>query len=182
MGALLVVSQEDNPDRVAQSAHGIRELMEKLPEYLKPPIVFRKETMKDKIRPMKSAWEAVSVLVDKAEERPLGSEKLLRRFVEEARMFFDWLKSSAPDRATERQAMMQRLDPGGSSLLRERVIEWTEFNNFFQKVAHHRSSEPLEDFLAKLGQFETFLLSVLAPPPTFDRTDDIDDLLEETGG
>jgi hypothetical protein len=181
MGALVVLSHDENPDRICLAAHGIRELIEKLPAHLKPPIVFRKDNMNSKIRPMALAWESASTSVVGAEVS-LKVNRPLRKFFEEARTFFDWLRTSAPDRIRERQALMQRLDPGGSSLLRERVAAWTEFNEFFQKVGHHHFTGSTEEFVVELERFEAFLLSVLVPPPTFERIDEIDALLKESGG
>ncbi len=37
LGALRVLADEHNPDRLPLAAHGIRELLEKLPRYLKVP-------------------------------------------------------------------------------------------------------------------------------------------------
>jgi hypothetical protein len=55
VGALMILSDEANPDRLAMAAHGIRELIEKLPKYFNLPMAER-EKMGDKIAPVRAAW------------------------------------------------------------------------------------------------------------------------------
>lgn len=50
IGALMTLERRDNPDRLAQAAHGLRELMEKLPKYLDLPIQNRSPSLKEKVR------------------------------------------------------------------------------------------------------------------------------------
>jgi hypothetical protein len=45
IGALVVLADQDNPDRFAQCAHSLRELMEKLPEYFDVPAKARMESL-----------------------------------------------------------------------------------------------------------------------------------------
>ena len=55
-GGLAVLGDTSNPDRFAQSAHSLRELMEKLPEFLDVPTGAQKERLKAKARELENLY------------------------------------------------------------------------------------------------------------------------------
>ena len=55
-GALVVFGHNDNPDRLALAAHGLRELMEKLPRYLDLPTEQQPKTI-EKMWTLHKKWD-----------------------------------------------------------------------------------------------------------------------------
>lgn len=61
-GALSVPADLSHPDRYSLSAHGMRELMEKLPTYLEVPTGARHESPLSKAREIEAAFERIQEL------------------------------------------------------------------------------------------------------------------------
>jgi hypothetical protein len=57
-GALDALANPTNPDHFALAAHGLRELMEKLPEVLDVPMPAHREPLKVKANEFQDKWEA----------------------------------------------------------------------------------------------------------------------------
>jgi len=56
LGTLFVLAQTENPDRLALAAHGIRELMDKIPYYFDIQITAQKESLKPKVNEIETEW------------------------------------------------------------------------------------------------------------------------------
>src|SRR5437899_2193313 len=56
VGALRVLADEENPDRLALAAHGLRELIGGLPRYFNLPVLVRVR-MGDKVNALHAAWK-----------------------------------------------------------------------------------------------------------------------------
>lgn len=189
LGGLQVLQDAANPDRVAQSAHSMRELMEKIVE-LEPRAAEEIQSAGS----MKSRAFNLKMDFEKAKRNSKGySAELggwegfdghLSRFLNKVADFFDWVDSDRPSRKVQFQRTMVRLEASGRALpkpLRDRRYRaWTQLFDFFQGTSHHRGFPSLDHFHDRIGELETFLASVLVPK-TFDDLDAIDALLREAG-
>jgi hypothetical protein len=132
LGAIHAFGQAENPDRLAQSAHGLRELVEKLPGYLDLPVPAEGPRLSDKVQALASLWEEVTSYStwnrDHDWTRPI--DDVLRSFLRKAKEFFVWRETERPS-ARERTAKVLRgLNPTGKALPPPfeglRVSEWLE--------------------------------------------------------
>ena len=187
LGGLQVLQDTANPDRVAQSAHSIRELMEKIVE-LEPRAAEESRStgsMKSRAFNLKRDFEKAK-RNSKGHSAELGGwvgfDGHLYRFLAKVQDFFDWMDSDRPLRRTLFLRTMVRLDALGRALpkpLRDRRYRaWTKLLDFFQNTSHHRVSPGLDQFRERIRELEVFLASVLVPK-TFDDLDAIDALLKE---
>jgi len=189
LGGLQVLRDPANPDRVAQSAHSMRELMEKIGELGPQEAEGRASTgsMKDRIFKLRET-------LDRAKRNSAGYsesggwtgpfDRHLHRFLDKLDGLFEWVDSHHPSRREQFGRTLARLDPSGLPLARplrdRRYRAWNEMSNFFQKISHHRSSSGIDEFRKTIRRLEVFLTNVLLPT-TFDDLDAIDALLKESG-
>ena len=59
LGAITVLNQESNPDRFAQAAQSIREILEKLPEEMELPIPKSPSSLGDRVKSLGAQWKRV---------------------------------------------------------------------------------------------------------------------------
>lgn len=181
LGGLSVLRQEGNPDCEALAAHAIRELMEKLPQYVDVPT--REKPKKPaslgvKVRELSGHWAGVSVEALSAD----AISAKLRKFHIRVKEFFDWFEEGFPMRREQTAAALRRLDATGQSLPRpieeEHIKYWGECNDFFQLVSHHRRPCSREEFETRLDDLERFLLDRMRPR-TFDTFTTLDEIIAE---
>ena len=100
LGALSVLKNMLNPERIAQAAHSLRELLEKLPRILDMPIQAKPPSMMDKIRPLEQTWSKAKTESSCLKTNPHSDviDKPLRKFLDEVDSFFTWLGSDRPTR------------------------------------------------------------------------------------
>ncbi|MCY4107591.1 MAG: hypothetical protein OXG11_01015 [Chloroflexi bacterium] len=188
LGGLQVLHDPANPDRVAQSAHSMRELMEKIGEVELTTAEGRStRRMKNEVFNLRGAFT-------QAKRNSAGYSESggwtgpfdghLYRFLKKLNDFFDWVDSDRPSRRAQFQRTLVHLDPSGRPLakpLRDRRYRaWREMWDFFQDTSHHRAFPGIDEFRRRIGELEVFLASVLVPR-TFDDMDAIDALLKEAG-
>ena len=176
-GALGVLADAKNPDRFALTAHGIRELMEKLPVYLDLPVKQNPPSLGMKVREFAECWDRLKYV----SSRESNSDDV-DRFLRKSDEFFEWFESDRPSRRQSVQTMLRGLDPGGSTLPEPienlQIAAWQKCDSFFQSVSHHRKSCKEEDFRRWLGVLEAFLLDRLRPR-TFADQDEILSIIKE---
>jgi hypothetical protein len=185
-GAIKVLTDIDNPDRFALAAHDMRELMEKLPNYIDVEIKAHNEKLGDKIQPLKEQWRSTCSKTSCFDgltwsgeiDRPLASQ--LKKLV----LFFKWHDENFPRRKEEVTTVLRKLDISGRSLppnLEKLNVEfWGQIRSYFQGVAHHGSPANQKDFDPWLDAFEKFLLDRLYPR-TYADLDMIDEVILEGG-
>jgi hypothetical protein len=183
-GAIKVLTDIDNPERYALAAHDMRELMEKLPNYIDIEIKAHNEKLGDKIQPLKEQWRSTcdKTICFNGEtwsgkiDGPLASQ--LKKFA----LFFKWHDENFPRRKEEVITVLRKLDISGHNLpptLEKLNVEiWVQIKSYFQGVAHHGASENQKDFDQWLDAFENFLLDRLYPR-TFTDLDLIDEVILE---
>jgi hypothetical protein len=187
VGALIVLSNPDNPDRLPQAAHSLRELMEKIPRYIAVETRASRESLRVKVRELEDHWNNTveySACYDDGNWN--GSiDRPLRRLLQGLQYFFDWFGEHHPRRRTETATVLRRLDGSGRTLpprLEDLEIEgWLAIRNYFLAVAHHGRQPPEGDFGAWIDALERFLLDRLRPR-TFADFDAIDDIIQEGEG
>jgi hypothetical protein len=177
LGALDVLQHHANPDRLALVAHGVRELIEKLPRFLDVPSTEnRGPGIREQARSLVAAWEKWGPsVVDGGGMLTSFGEKLLGKLAD----FCEGVGGD-PTRRQAATAAISRLDLNPLKLpppIQDlHIAEWSEIEGFFIGVAHHTrptDNEELEQYLAAL---ERFLLDRLRPR-TFEDFAAIDELL-----
>lgn len=178
-GALDVGARSGNPDRHALAAHGIRELLEKLPRYLDVPLDAAKPLgLTARVRNLTDAWDRWngSAVIDGALTR--HGHKLFAALQE----FCDGVRADIPTRVEQAAAAVRGLDlnpiklpPPIESL---HVQQWREIEGFFIGVSHHTRTTDDREFAQYVGALERFLLERLRPR-TFEDFAAIDELLTE---
>jgi hypothetical protein len=181
LGGLHVLHQEGNPDREALAAHAVRELMEKLPQFVDVPTpekIKKPASLNVKVRELSGHWAGVSAEVMSA----TAITPKLRKFHKRVSDFFDWFEQSFVKRRDQTAAALRSLDVTGRSLpmpIEELHIKhWGLCNEFFQKVSHHGRSCSQEEFASWLDEFERFLLDRMRPR-TFETFSALDEIIAE---
>jgi len=184
-GGLAVLEDASNPDRFAQCAHSMRELMEKLPELLDVPTKAQKESLKGKVREVADAYNGTLKRTScfSATAGWDGSiDGHLRKLLARLGSFLEWFATHHPRRRDELHGVLVRLDGSGRQLPKPlaslNVDAWDKKRDYFQSVAHHRHTADEHEFRQWMDALERFLLDRLEPR-TFDDFAEIDALLAE---
>lgn len=172
LGAILVF-RTSNPDRFALAAHGMRELLERLP--------IAQEIQRDGDASLKSLvgnlradWDRA---VDKSGNTDDGSEwtgeidGALNRLLKRLGRFLKDANKLRPPRRNRAEQFVRETDPIPSglpdSLTANRVNQWVNLRGYFTKMSHH-GQDPAA-FSDYLESAETFLLDHLRPRTYEDR-------------
>jgi hypothetical protein len=185
LGALAVLRHADNPDRLPQAAHSMRELIEKLPAafglQMRPNIPL----ITERVRGLYDSWRKVCANSECYDSGNWVGEvdRILRKWLQELPAFFDQFNEQSPSRRGRLAAALQEFDDSAHHLP-DRLINlnakyWHELWQFFEDVCHHgrRDTTP-EAFDQWLYALEKFLLDRLRPR-TFDEMDTLDAIIEE---
>jgi hypothetical protein len=175
-GALAVLRQTHNPDRVPLSAHGLREVMEKAPQFLKITVsISTGPSLGAKVNEIKTCW---STMVGKSKCHVNGKwvgkiDGHLSKFLRRAEKFFEFHDQKFPKLVQRAREIARHFDP-----LRGRLPEplanlrasgWQEMDEYFKKVAHHRILQTETEFVAWVEALELFLLDGLRPRTATDQ-------------
>jgi len=181
LGALFVFEQKSNPDYLALAAHGIRELIEKLPRIV--GVVAQKPDVSSKCQQLSQKWDKHALKSNCFDQSSFTGEidQRLNRFLTAALDFFDWFRQR-PSRRDERTDTIRALDIGTlampSKLEKLRTDELAVYANYFTGVSHHNNQYASdEDFSAHLNRFELFVLDFLSPR-TFEDHSALDILIK----
>jgi len=175
-GSLAVLQQTHNPDRVPLSAHGLREVMEKAPQFLKITVsISTGPSLGAKVNEIKAYWRT---MVGKSKCRVNGKwvgkiDGHLTRFLRRAEKFFEFHDQKFPKLVQRAREIARHFDP-----LRGRLPEplanlrasgWQGMDEYFKKVAHHRIIQTESEFVAWVEALELFLLDGLRPRTATDQ-------------
>jgi hypothetical protein len=183
-GTLFVLRNTSNPDRIAQAAHSLRELLEKLTRILDMPIQAKPPSMMEKIRPLEKTWSKAKTESSglKTNLRSDIIDTPLRKFLDEAEQFFTWLASDRPTRKQQAAIVVRGLDPLKKALPQTieslHVEEWDRYRNHFELVSHHQIGEELDEFMKWIDGVEGYLIDRLIPR-TFDDFAALDAIIGE---
>ncbi len=183
-GALMALAHESNPDRFALAAHGLRELMEKLPRYLDVPVIKKGPSLTERVR---SLEERRKITITNSTSRDVSGwqgeiDDHLRRFLQETDNFFEDFSTDYATRRRRAATTLRGLDPSALALPEQleqsNISKWQNCNDYFQGVSHHTRVGGDEDFAVQLSELETMLLDRLVPRTSEDFAT-IDDLIKE---
>jgi hypothetical protein len=184
-GALVVLGDDSNPDRVALSAHGFRELMEKLPAYMDVAMPAHRGSLKSEAKNAQAVW--TRSVRQTACRQPDGTwsgqvDVHLQKAIRAVEAFFSWIDENLPRRRDEIDQALTRLDPGGpgipAPLQSLNITRWQTMQDFFVPVSHHKLQTTAQDLARWAEELERFLLERLVPR-TFDDQDEIDRVIAE---
>lgn len=181
LGALDVLQHSANPDRLSLAAHGVRELIEKLPRFLDLPATEnRGPGIREQARTLAAAWEKLGPsVVDGNGVLTSSGEKMLGKVAE----FCEGVGAD-PTRKQAAAAAVSRLDLNPLKLpppIQDlHVSEWSTIEGFFIGVAHHTKATNDDEIEQYLAALERFLLDRLRPR-TFEDFAAIDELLGKDG-
>jgi hypothetical protein len=177
LGALDVVSKMRNPDRHSLAAHGIRELLEKLPRYLDVPVDAEAQLgLAERVRNLTAAWDRWNHSAVNDDTLTKNGRKLLAALKE----FCDGVRIEIPTRNEQAAAAVRGLDLNPIKLPPQieslHVQQWREIEGFFIGVSHHTRKTDDEEFSQYVASLARFILERLRPR-TFDDFAAIDKLL-----
>lgn len=168
LGAVCALSQPRNPERFAQAAHSLRELIDKIPRYIEVDMKAHGERLGNKVDVLEKRWEGLSrktkCLQDGQWRGPI--DESLSGFLQELRVFFQWREGHSPRRKQETSTLFRKLSGSDMSLPHslesENVSEWHRLRDYFIDILHHRRAAG-EEFPQRFGDLEHFLLDRLCP-------------------
>jgi len=184
LGGLMTLGQVNNPDRLAQAAHGLRELMEKLAKYIDVPTVNKPPSLKERVRVLAERREiAIRNSGNRDGSKWLGEiDGHLQRFLSASDEFFDQFASDYVTRRRQTAEILRGLDPSATPLPEQleelNIAKWRQCNDYFQGVSHHTRATVEDEFAMHLSELETLLLDRLAPHTSEDFAI-IDELIRE---
>jgi len=185
LGTLRVLGQKNNPERIVQAAHSIRELMEKIPAFVDVQTRAISESLRSKVRELEDIWNDTLKKTECHNDTNWNGDidKPLRNLLKRLHSFFDWFRKHRPRRKEEIASTLRKMDNSGrelpAPLEQLNVRTWDELRTFFLKTAHH--SKPAckqKEFNQWLDALENFLLDRLIPR-TFEDFEKIDAIICE---
>lgn len=174
-GALHALGEQTNPESLAQAAHSLRELMEKLegikgiPVAGDMPASGSAGTLGQKVRELRDAWKRATArsmcLKQDAPSREV--DPVLRKFLKKAGIFFDWFDKNPKFLSHKARGVVKGLDPLAAMLPQAvqdaQIAEWMALKNFFVRSAHHGTDATPDVVVATVASLERFLYIRLAP-------------------
>lgn len=184
LGALAVLQQPFNGERFAQSAHTLREMINRLPASLGLSTDALTDRMGDRLQRPEQAWANAlkrSACFDGTSWSG-GIDQPLTRALAAIQEFFTWKKEHRPRRHDELTETVRRLDASGRRLPKNLegliVAQWDLTRDYFISVCHYRIRADEDEFFAYLDALERFIIERLRPR-TFADFDAVDAILEE---
>ena len=165
IGALYALDNHCNPDRVAQAAHSLRELLEKLPRVIQGSNVQGSRTdFKGMRRNINDR-----ILKDK-EHYPDGwkNGNINARLDKTLRKVEDYFKrNQQPTRDEQIQQTVAAIDPMVNSLdIEIQEAKRNQYYNLWHQLegfTHHKSKANIEEFVDCLKELENIVFDLLAP-------------------
>ena len=184
LGGILILSDETNPDRIALSAHGFREMMEKIPKLVDVPIKSSDNPIGNKVRTLEAEWDKVLGNTNCNSTGTWAGEidNALKNMLETLEDFFINLKKDVPKRREERTMMFRGFSESGSDLpqniLDKSNERWMNLYGFFTGTSHHSMPREIEIIREKVKHLEAVLTELLNPR-TLEDFDEIDNIIKE---
>lgn len=186
IGALQVLTQTNNPQRLQHAAHSVREILDKLPYYYDgaPARTWGTEAS----RHLSSIGQYIGRAKDQSScYNPADSTWIGQ--IDEVLIFslqeIDKTLAAQATKLTKAEAnrqLFRSLDPLEQPLPpdkeEELLRDWGKSNQFFQNVAHHNIYSSDEEFRMQFDTFTRLLLSQLRPT-TSETIDAIDKIIAE---
>ena len=165
IGALYALNNHYNPDRIAQAAHSLRELLEKLPWVIHGSIVQANTSRFANMR------DSMNNLILKAKKRyPEGWKggQINKDLAKTLNILEEYLElNRQPNRRERIQQAIATIDPMGDRLGND--LQINKRNQLFnlwkvlEDFAHHKSDPDLAEFNNCLKELENTVFDLLAP-------------------
>jgi hypothetical protein len=187
-GAILVLNQPENPDRLPLTAHNIRELMKLLPGLVDVPAQTVSPEMGNRVYGFMGHWE--SALKSKCYQATSGIwggtiDHVLRKFLAKAKELAEWADQNQPRHRKRFIEAMRRFDPSGTSLPepieKSLADNWMRAVYYFDGVCHHDRRTIEGDFDRQLRHVEEVILNLLKPRVAEDLSE-LDELIRVAEG
>ena len=178
----LQILESSNANKLPFAAHGIREILTKLPLCLDVEQTAHNQSLMTRVRIIEDEWKRATSKSDchSNDSWNGNTNPQLRKFMQKMRDFFNWMETHMPRRRLEVADTLFALDPARgrlpSKLEAQNVEIWISMRDFFIGVAHHGLETSEEDFRRRLDEFERFLIERLSPR-TFDDATELDDVI-----
>src|SRR6266568_5871143 len=164
-GSLAALSNESNPDGVAQAAHSLRELLEKLPRALETEIPGPDPNM------LRQKREKAAALLRAAKTKSSGewSGHIISVELGHALMLFEEYSDlcSWPTRKERAFEGLKKMDPMMPALPADlQQQKWERYSALWKTVediAHHRGAASKKECHDCIVELETLVLDYLAP-------------------
>ena len=172
LGALYALETHNNPDRISQAAHSLRELVEKLPRVVQVMDVRGQPNFKEMRQSLKER-------LSKDRERYKGEWKgkeVDGHLDKTLKEFDDYLeRNKQPTRKEQVEMAISKLDPMAGQLdSRIRDAKRDNLHRLLQeleKFTHHNSNPDFEEFRKHLDELERIIFDLLAPITAQDQTE-----------
>ncbi len=185
LGALYVLQQVKNPDRLALASHNFRELMDQIILHVRADVGETTVSLTSKVGNLRDDWDRTAKKTSCLNGDGNWMAEIdmhLSRFLRKVTVFFEWFNVHHPKRAKEIAGALQGFDPVGiplpHALAKLNVNMWDKIRDFFLGVGHHGKKVSEDDFIQWQYAFERFLLGHLQPP-TFEHHAELDELIEK---
>lgn len=182
-GAIFVLTQEDNPDRVALGAHGIREMMRELPKFVDTPIIQKQVGLKKLVLEFKENWDDEASSDCLLKDAPWDKKivEYIKTLISACKQLFINAEDILINKEDAARAVIRHHNFNSTPLPMEienqRIKEWSDYLGYFDKVAHHSNSAKTS-FYYQLDSFELYLLEWFRPP-VFESQQKIASFIEE---
>lgn len=181
LGALFALDDRGNPDRIPQSAHSLRELIEGIREALGVRIASLSD-LSAQVEVVESALESSRESACFDDGTWEGSvDDPLRDLLQAIEDLAAWREANRMRYIEAVRETLRMLDPSGrgvpGTLGDENVSEWLGARKYFTRVCHHGPVEEGE-FRERIVRLERFLVTQMNPRP-FADFDEIDAILSE---
>jgi hypothetical protein len=192
LGARMTLSTTNNPERLQQAAHSLRELMDKLHPIVGLPAKAEGSDLDkseggnlgDRFDAMTAKWEKAKQQ-SKCHTEGMWSGEIddaARRGLAAVDETIEWQRKNRPRRKETYRAKIRALDvsrrPPPSWIEDTHVLLWDKLRDYFVKVCHHGHETNEDEFSAKLHELERFVLERLKPR-TYPEQATLDQLIAE---
>ena len=185
LGCLMMLDFRDNPMQYELAAHSMREMMDKLPDFVHGITYARGsgDGMGNRISPVRQAFHNMRKHTSLNQLSWQGEvDGPMKGFLTAADKFFQWDAEHRSSRSARGQAALKALSGFGPPLppdvFEKEVSEWCECEQFFIQVAHSDRTTDEEQFLVNLRTVEEILIRRLAPTAQADANE-LDVLMRE---
>lgn len=161
VGARYSLLATQNPERYAQAAHSLRELITELAPAFGVEVV-NYEDLLPRTRDLVKVWESVDQETDPAEQ-----EKATRKFHEACERYVKAYRIVNQTRIQEAAKLVAQMDPQRrplpAPLAENRGKTLSIYRRYFTRIAKHHRNIDVAEFDGYLDDFERFLLDYLCP-------------------
>jgi hypothetical protein len=185
LGALWVLDQPGNPDRMAQAAHSLRQVIEKLGERFGAPLKTA-GALGEKVRDLRLKWckgDLPSVFEAGAASGALDPR--FRSILGEVGKFFAWYDENEPSRREQVARFLAHTDPSRrrppEPVEKRLTKRWLDVSGALSAIAHHGRNGSETRVRELLDRLNTLIVDALRPR-TFERQDEIDGIVAEGEG